>query len=103
MDFNSLRSSSLITAHEWEEKTIHKQEYKTKENFIEFLEAKCNMLESVSALDSTKKDNKRFSKKNKGVAHIAKEANLLGCPVYTKRSIKSTCVTCLRAYLSNQE
>ncbi|XP_018363692.1 PREDICTED: uncharacterized protein LOC108761581 [Trachymyrmex cornetzi] len=67
-----------ITAREWEDKTAPNPEYKTKE-FIQFLEAKCNMLENVSALDNTKLDSEK-SKRCKDVAHVTKESRLK-CPI----------------------
>ncbi|TGZ55349.1 Uncharacterized protein DBV15_12594, partial [Temnothorax longispinosus] len=77
-----------VTAREWEEKTVQKQEYKTKD-FIAFLEAKCNMLESVNAFDSTKKDSDKSNKKNKGVAHVTNDSKLT-CPSTSPEILLST-------------
>ncbi|KYN14926.1 hypothetical protein ALC57_12866 [Trachymyrmex cornetzi] len=71
-----------VTVREWEEKTIHKKEYKTKE-FIAFLEDKCNMLEGVRVLDSVTKESEKSIKKGKGVAHITNQSKL-SCPVCKK-------------------
>lgn len=79
-----------VTAREWEEKTTPNPGYKTKK-FIEFLEAKCNMLENVSALDSTKLDSEKF-KRCKGIAHVTNESKLK-CPICNGKHKTYQCET----------
>ncbi|XP_018371763.1 PREDICTED: uncharacterized protein LOC108766767 [Trachymyrmex cornetzi] len=83
-----------ITAREWEDKTAPNPEYKTKE-FIQFLEAKCNMLENVSALDNTKLDSEK-SKRCKGVAHVIckGEHKTYQCETFKGLNVKSRSSAC---------
>ncbi|XP_011858571.1 PREDICTED: uncharacterized protein LOC105556107 [Vollenhovia emeryi] len=86
-----------VTSREWEEKSVREKLNKT-EDLLEFLEAKCFMLESMSGVN----DKRSNVKVQKGVSHVVTTDKaecklckgghkLYACKVFNNMSVESRC------------